>query len=89
MVPANASVQLPTTYTLALVDAGPVGTDQSAGQTRHWLVNGATTEADGGVSFFLRSRIHVFGRMTLPFAERIDLPGCVHYKLRWTCASTR
>ncbi|KAH8102846.1 phosphatidylethanolamine-binding protein [Cristinia sonorae] len=29
-------------FTLAMVDAGPVGSDQSQGQTRHWLVNGVT-----------------------------------------------
>ena len=49
VVPANSSVQLGSTFTLALVDAGPVGSDQSGGQTRHWLVNGATSESSGGV----------------------------------------
>jgi hypothetical protein len=42
VVPANSSVKLDGNYTLAMVDAGPVGSDQSAGQTRHWLVNGLT-----------------------------------------------
>jgi len=34
-------------YTLAMVDPGPVGSDSSAGVTRHWLVNGLTI---GGTS---------------------------------------
>jgi len=29
-------------YTLAMVDAGPVGSDESQGQTRHMLINGVT-----------------------------------------------
>ncbi|KAJ3473311.1 hypothetical protein NLI96_g13054 [Meripilus lineatus] len=42
VTPANSSVSLTGEFTLAMVDAGPVGTDESAGQTRHWLVNGVT-----------------------------------------------
>ncbi|THH33007.1 hypothetical protein EUX98_g1230 [Antrodiella citrinella] len=33
-------------FTLAMVDAGPVGTDETKGQTRHWLVNGVTVTGD-------------------------------------------
>lgn len=42
LTPANSSVQLGGNYTLIMADAGPVGTDESQGQTRHWLVNGVT-----------------------------------------------
>lgn len=42
VTPANSTVQLSGNYTLVMADAGPVGTDESQGQTRHWLVNGAT-----------------------------------------------
>lgn len=43
VTPANSSVTLPTgNYTVVMVDAGPVGTDESQGQTRHWLANGIT-----------------------------------------------
>ncbi|KAI0073406.1 PEBP-like protein [Panus rudis PR-1116 ss-1] len=42
VTPANSSVTLNGKYTLAMVDAGPVGTDESQGQTRHWLVNGVS-----------------------------------------------
>ncbi|KDQ59411.1 hypothetical protein JAAARDRAFT_126989 [Jaapia argillacea MUCL 33604] len=40
--PANASVSLNGNYTIIMADAGPVGTDETAGQTRHWLVNDVT-----------------------------------------------
>ena len=33
-------------YTVVMADADVVGTDESAGQTRHWLVNSATV-SDG------------------------------------------
>ena len=42
VTPANSTVQLSGNYTLVMADAGPVGTDESQGQTRHWLVNGVT-----------------------------------------------
>lgn len=45
---ANSSAVLRGTYTIMMVDAGPPGADQSHGQRRHWLVNGATIP---GVSF--------------------------------------
>ena len=38
----NSSVSLGDTFTLTMVDADIVGTDESAGQTRHWLVNSAS-----------------------------------------------
>jgi len=40
ITPANTSVELGSNFTLVMVDAGPVGTDESQGQTRHWLVYG-------------------------------------------------
>ena len=40
--PANSSVQLSGNFTLVMADAGPVGTDETQGQTRHWLVNSVT-----------------------------------------------
>lgn len=42
VTPANSTVQLTGNFTLVMADAGPVGTDESQGQTRHWLVNGVT-----------------------------------------------
>ncbi|KAG9318372.1 phosphatidylethanolamine-binding protein [Chiua virens] len=39
---ANASTALRGTYTVMMVDAGPPGADQSHGQRRHWLLNGAS-----------------------------------------------
>jgi len=42
VTPANSSVTLTGTYTLVMVDAAAVGTDESAGETRHYLLNGAT-----------------------------------------------
>jgi hypothetical protein len=42
VVPANGSVSLQGNYTLVMADANIVGTNESAGQTRHWLVNGVT-----------------------------------------------
>ncbi len=42
IVPANSTVSLQGNYTLLMADADVVGTDESVGQTRHWLVNGVT-----------------------------------------------
>ena len=42
ITPANTSVELGGNYTLVMADAGPVGTDETQGQTRHWLVNSVT-----------------------------------------------
>ncbi|KAH9483787.1 26 kDa secreted antigen [Psilocybe cubensis] len=42
VTPANSSVVLNGTYTIAMVDADIVGTDLADGENRHWLVNGAT-----------------------------------------------
>lgn len=42
LTPASSSVSLGGKFTLAMVDAGPVGFDESQGQTRHWLINGVT-----------------------------------------------
>lgn len=51
VTPANSSVSLTGSFTLAMVDAGPVGTDESQGQTRHWLVNNVILS--GQFFFFL------------------------------------
>ncbi|KAI0003224.1 phosphatidylethanolamine-binding protein [Russula compacta] len=45
IVPANTSVSLTGNYTLVMADAGPVGTNESEGQTRHWLVNSVTVNS--------------------------------------------
>ncbi|CAL1703726.1 unnamed protein product [Somion occarium] len=42
ITPANSTVSLEGTFTLAMIDADIVGADQSEGQTRHWLVNSVT-----------------------------------------------
>jgi len=42
VTPANSTVSLTGTYTLAMVDADIVGAKLPNGQTRHWLVNGVT-----------------------------------------------
>ncbi|KAH9989785.1 phosphatidylethanolamine-binding protein [Russula vinacea] len=45
IVPANSSVSLTGNYTLVMADADIVGTNESVGQTRHWLVNGVTLKS--------------------------------------------
>ena len=42
LTPANSTVTFNGNYTVAMIDPGAVGSDQSEGQNRHWLVNGAT-----------------------------------------------
>jgi len=42
LTPANSTVTFTGNYTVAMIDPGAVGSDQSEGQNRHWLVNGAT-----------------------------------------------
>lgn len=42
LTPANSTVTFDGKYTVAMIDPAAVGSDQSGGQTRHWLVNGAT-----------------------------------------------
>jgi len=42
ITPVNSSVSLTGNFTVAMVDAGIVGADESKGQTRHWLSNDAT-----------------------------------------------
>jgi phosphatidylethanolamine-binding protein (PEBP) family uncharacterized protein len=44
VTPANSTVSLNGTYTLTMIDADIVGSDASAGETRHWLVNGVTVK---------------------------------------------
>lgn len=41
-VPTNSSVSVTGNFTLVMADADVVGTNESVGQTRHWLVNGVT-----------------------------------------------
>ena len=50
VTPANSSVSLSGNYTVVMVDAGPVGTDETQGQTRHWLVNGASISGEYSVA---------------------------------------
>lgn len=50
LTPVNSSVSLSGSYTVIMADAGIVGADQSQGQTRHWLANGATV-SNNVVSF--------------------------------------
>ncbi|KAH8108484.1 phosphatidylethanolamine-binding protein [Phellopilus nigrolimitatus] len=45
---ASTNSSLGSNFTLAMVDAGPVGSDQSKGQTRHWLVNGVSLSGSNG-----------------------------------------
>ncbi|KAI0255382.1 phosphatidylethanolamine-binding protein [Lactifluus subvellereus] len=42
IVPANNTVAPQGDFTIVMADADIVGTDETAGQTRHWLVNGVT-----------------------------------------------
>jgi len=42
LIPGNSTVGFSGKFTLAMVDAGPVGFDESQGQTRHWLLNSVT-----------------------------------------------
>jgi hypothetical protein len=41
LTPVNSTVTFDGNYTVAMIDPGAVGSDQSSGQNRHWLVNGA------------------------------------------------
>ncbi|KAF9792422.1 phosphatidylethanolamine-binding protein [Thelephora terrestris] len=50
LTPANSTITLNGNYTVAMIDPGAVGSDQSQGQNRHWLVNGATI-VDNKVNF--------------------------------------
>lgn len=42
LTPANSTITFNGNYTVAMIDPAAVGSDQSQGQNRHWLVNGAT-----------------------------------------------
>ncbi|CAG8578056.1 6799_t:CDS:2 [Acaulospora colombiana] len=50
VTPANSSVQLGETFTLAMVDPGAVGVVSETGPTRHWLVNGVTIGSNGALT---------------------------------------
>ncbi|KAN0075233.1 Phosphatidylethanolamine-binding protein PEBP [Tylopilus felleus] len=50
LTPVNASAPLRGKYTIVMFDAGPPGSDQSHGQRRHWLVNGATIPASANAN---------------------------------------
>jgi hypothetical protein len=46
VVPATTgSSALTGNFTLVMADADVVGTNESVGQTRHWLVNGVTLQS--------------------------------------------
>ncbi|KAI5124035.1 hypothetical protein M0805_003864 [Coniferiporia weirii] len=47
VLPANSSVSIGSNFTLVMADADVVGTDESKGQTRHWLANGVTLSDSG------------------------------------------
>jgi hypothetical protein len=49
------------TFTLAMVDPGAAGSDSSAGQTRHWLVNGVTVGDNGALNFPTETTITNYG----------------------------
>jgi len=49
------------TFTLAMVDPGAAGSDSSAGQTRHWLVNGVTVGDNGALNFPTETTITAYG----------------------------
>jgi len=56
ITPANSSVNLGNTFTIAMVDANFVGFNESQGQTRHWLVynvtlNGTASSTAENVTF--------------------------------------
>jgi hypothetical protein len=46
ITPANSTVSLSGKYTVVMADADVVGKDESAGQTRHWLVNSVPISSD-------------------------------------------
>ncbi|KAF8469269.1 phosphatidylethanolamine-binding protein [Russula ochroleuca] len=50
IVPANASVSPAGNFTVVLVDAHVVSTNESAGQVLHWLVNYVTLQNDSSCS---------------------------------------
>jgi hypothetical protein len=47
--PANSSVTFSGNYTVVMADADIVGTDESKGQTRHWLVNSVPIDNGKGL----------------------------------------
>jgi hypothetical protein len=49
------------TFTLAMVDPGAAGSDPTAGQTRHWLVNGVTAGDNGALNFPTETTITAYG----------------------------
>ena len=53
IVPANASVSPTGNFTVVLVDAHVVGTNESNGQVLHWLVNYVTLRNDSSCSLSL------------------------------------
>jgi hypothetical protein len=50
LTPVNSTTTFNGTYTVAMIDPAAVGSDQSSGQYRHWLVNGATV-TNGNLTF--------------------------------------
>jgi phosphatidylethanolamine-binding protein (PEBP) family uncharacterized protein len=60
-VTVPAGTTLGKTFTLAMVDPGAAGSDSSAGQTRHWLVNGVTVGDNGALNFPAETTITSYG----------------------------
>ena len=90
IVPANSNASLQGNFTLVMADADVVGTNESAGQTRHWLVNDVTLT--GTCNFFFppvpsaKARIKRLTTITrIKFlAERKHRGRRSGYPVRWT-----
>ena len=68
LTPLNSTVTFNGNYTVAMIDPGAVGSDQSSGQNRHWLVNGAKVTSKR--SF----RVHVAERQVTPSCQMARSP---------------
>ena len=80
VTPANDTVKLEGNYTLVMADADVVGTDESKGQTRHWLVNDVTLT---GVS---RQSVHST-HADCPLLIQARLPSMCPQHLVWRSQS--
>ena len=49
LTPANSTVTFNGNYTVAMIDPGAVGSGQSNGQMRHWLINGAGVSSESPI----------------------------------------
>jgi phosphatidylethanolamine-binding protein (PEBP) family uncharacterized protein len=59
ITPANSSASFSGNYTLVMADANVVGTNESEGQTRHWLVNSVVLKAGNSSSGSSASQLNV------------------------------